>query len=65
MRRLLLRFGLLRGSRRVSASGSRELIAVGQESEASEEDRLNARKLAMMEVKPDAPNPAGAFITAG
>ncbi len=35
-----------------------ELIAVGQESEASEEDRLNARKLAVMEVKPDA-------ITAG
>lgn len=31
-----------------------ELIAVGQESEASEEDRLNARKLAVMEVKPDA-----------
>ena len=30
-----------------------ELIAVGQESEASEEDRLNARKLAVMEVKPD------------
>lgn len=54
-----------RGSRRASASRIAELIAVGQESEASEEDRLNARKLAVMEVKPDAESGLRPFITAG